>query len=303
MKARVIVNPVAARGNWRQTWAQIEAVWRAENFAFESVFTAGRGHATVLARTAMCEGCTLIVAAGGDGTINEVINGMVSEETPQPNLVLGLLPCGTGNDFARAVGIPNNPLEAARHLARVGAIRTVDAVEARFQTAAGPARRYFINVASLGFAAEVVERLERQGKRMGGTLPYLSALLTTVMSFRNKPATYSVDNRCRQSLVNSIVIANGPYFGGGMFVAPHARLDDHRLDLIVVGNLSARQFLWHTPKLYRGTHLKIREVDESHCQSLIVESPQRLPLQADGELLGEAPASFHILPGCLRIRA
>ena len=300
MKARIIANPIAARGRLREWWPQIEAVLQAENFAFETVFTASRGHGTELARRAMQQGCRMVVAAGGDGTIHEVVNGLISEASDKPDITLGIIPCGTGNDFARTLGLPNNRVEAARHLARQNGSRLVDVGEVTFYAGGKKTRRYFINVAGMGFAAEVVERAERRGK--GGHWPYLSALLTTLVRYRNKPVTFRIDGREGQAILNSMVIGNGQFFGGGMHVAPQAKVDDGWLEVMMVGDLSAPAFLWHTPKLYRGTHLRLPQVTALRGRVISVASPQRLGLQTDGEWLGEAPATFRLLPARLRIR-
>jgi diacylglycerol kinase (ATP) len=294
---------MAARGKLRKQWPRIEEVLRGGTFAFETTMTKWRGHGAELARDAIAAGCNLVIAVGGDGTIHDVVNGMVSDGgSAKPDVALGIIPCGTGADFVRTVGLPSEMGAAARHLARTGSSRLIDIGEVSYQAGGRETHRYFINVAGLGFAAEVAERAGRGGKHGSGTLPYLTALAISLLRSRSKPVSVRIDGRQMQAESNSVIIGNGKYFGGGMCVAPQARLDDGQLDVIVVGHLSPLELLWHTPKLYRGAHLDLRQVHAFRGQVISVESTQRLLLQADGELLGEGPATFRVLPAALRIR-
>jgi diacylglycerol kinase (ATP) len=303
VKARAIVNPLAAGGSLRKHWPRIEAVLREETLAFETCFTRGRGHATELARNAVSEGCSLVIAVGGDGTLHDVVNGMVSDGgSLKSDATLGIIPCGTGADFVRTVGVPSDLVPAARHVARTVSSRLIDIGEVSYQAGGKRMRRYFINVAGLGLDAEVAARAGRGGKPVGGPLPYFAALLSTLVRHRCKPLTVRIDSAQVQGNMNAVIIGNGRYFGGGMFVAPHALLDDGLLEVIVVGDYSPLALLWHSPKVYRGAHLRLRKVHAFRGQVVSVESEQRILLQADGEVIGEGPATFRVLPAALRIR-
>lgn len=304
MNAKLIVNPMSARGKMTQRWSHIQQVLRMEQFHYEATFTQGRGHAVELTRAAIQAGFDLIVAVGGDGTLNEVVNGMVdaSGKVANPEAVLGVISTGTGSDFARTAGIPRDVAEAARHLARATGISPLDIGELNYDSGGRQVSRYFANVAGMGFDAEVVERTERGGKRGGGTLPYLSTLVSTISAYRNKDVDLCIDDRELQGRMNSIVVCNGKYFGGGMRVGPNATLDDGFLDVVLIGDMNALEVIVNTRKIYNGTHLQLQKVSEYRARTVIVKPRQRMMIQADGELIGEGAATFHIHPAALKLR-
>jgi len=294
---------MAARGNLGKKWPGIQDLLRREMLDFEAAFTEWRGHGTELASRAVSDGCALIIAMGGDGTIHDVVNGMMNDgRTAAPDVALGIIPCGTGADFVRTLGLAGDMVAAVRHLARTGSSRLIDLGEVTCQAGGQERRRYFINVAGLGLDAEVTRRAGRGRQHGRGTLPYLIALAAILPRCRSKPVSARIDGRPLQANAHSVIIGNGRYFGGGMCVAPHARLDDGLLDVIVLGDYGPLELLWHLPKLYRGTHLGLRKVQAFQVQVVSVASTQRLLLQADGELIGEGPATFRVLPAALRIR-
>lgn len=304
MKTKLVINPMSARGNMRKRWPQIEETLRAENLAYEAAFTERRGHATELAHAALDAGFDLIVAVGGDGTLNEVVNGMIAEggKAINPNAALGVISSGTGSDFVRTAGLPREMIAAARHLAHETESHPLDIGEMIFRVDGKETHRYFANVAGMGFDAEVIERLERGGKRGGGTIPYYTALITTISSYHNKDVTLRIDDQELRGRMNSVVICNGKYFGGGMMIAPNATLDDAKFDMITLGDLGTLEVVLNTPKLYNGTILTHPKVSEYRAQTVTVESKQRMLIEADGELIGAGPATFRIHPAALKLR-
>jgi diacylglycerol kinase (ATP) len=298
-----IVNPRSGRGKAGERWPQIREILHAENYTFEVAFTQSRGRGTPLARTALHDGFELIVAVGGDGVVHEVVNGMIAEgKAVNPEASLGIIPCGTGNDLARMLGLPRKTLAAARHLTRSSQSRLIDVGEVISTVNGKSERRFFANDANLGFAAEVVERTERTGKFSRGTLPYFVALLLTALRHRNHDMTLRIDGRQFEGKMTTVLICNGQSTGGGMWVAPEAALDDGQFDVVVVGGLSPLEILWHAPKIYRGTHVAIRQVSVHRGRMVSVASPERLSVVADGELIGKSPATFRVLPAALRVR-
>lgn len=304
MNPKLIVNPMAARGQVGKRWPEIHEVLKQEGWPFEVVFTERRGHAMELARQALDSGFDLIVAVGGDGTLNEVVNGMLENgQAVNSEAALGVISSGTGSDFVRTVGIPRDVLAAARSLVHARTVRPLDVGEVTCTNDGRPLHRYFANVAGMGFDAEVVDQLERGGKRGGGTLPYLTTLITTIARYQNKDVSVHLDDQALQGRVNDVIVCNGKYFGGGMRVAPHATLEDGAFDVIILGDFSTVEILMNTPKIYNGTHLTLAKVSECRSSTVRVETNQPMLIEADGELIGQGPALFQILPGALKLRA
>jgi len=304
MRTQLIINPASARGNMARRYPQIEQILRAENFSFDAVFTERRGHATDLARAAVNAGYDLIVAVGGDGTLNEVVNGMVTQDgkAVNPNAVLGVISSGTGADFVRTANIPRDMFLAARHLARATQAIPLDLGQITYRVNDQPAVRFFANVAGMGFDAQVVARLEQMGKRGSGTIPYYSALVATLSRFHNFDLTLTIDGKTIRGKMNPIVVCNGKYFGGGMMIGPNASLNDGKFHVVFGHDFTALELLLATPKLYNGTILTHPKATEYVAETITVESPERVMIQADGELIGEGPATFRICPAALKLR-
>lgn len=304
MKTQLIINPIAGHGTMLRRWGQIETLLQAEHFACDAVFTERHEHGIELARRAVEAGYDLVVAVGGDGTLNEVVNGMMADGKPlNPAAALGVITSGTGGDFARTAGISRDPLAAARQLARATTTRPIDLGEMILTREGKEARRYFANIAGMGFDAEVAERIETQGKYGGGTIPYLSTLISTISTYQNKDVDLAIDAQPVQGRMNSVIVCNGKFFGGGMMVSPNAVLDDALFHVILLGDLTTLDVLANTPKIYNGTHLTHPKISEYTARQVRVESKQRMLIQADGEFIGPGPATFRILPAALRLRA
>jgi len=249
----------------------------------------------------VADGCRLIVAVGGDGTIHEVVNGLVIEGTVAEGVVLGAISCGTGADFARTVGLIREPLAAVRRLLH-GSDRRIDLGAIHCWREGREVTEYFPNAAGLGFDGEVADRVNRMSKAGGGTIPYLIGLVTTLITYENKPVVVTLDDRTLELRANAIIAANGRYFGGGMQIAPDAQPDDGLLDVIIIGDTTKLEFLLQVPRVYKGTHLQHPKVNAYRSRTVHVESEKRMILQADGEYVGEAPATFRLLPAALTVR-
>jgi diacylglycerol kinase (ATP) len=264
------------------------------------VFTKAGGHATELAATAAADGRELVVAMGGDGTVNEVVNGLAPGGTGGPELAI--LPFGTGRDTIRTYGIPKRA-ERALELLRVGRTRTIDLGRATFRAAAGEGSRWYINIGSCGLTGAVAERAERTSKRLGGTPSFLYATVATFAGWRNVSFRVQVDDEPPLELVaNNVICANGRAFGGGIRICPQAEPDDGLLDVLVWGDVGKLDLALNLPRLYRGTHLGHRKVTVLRARRVHVEPDRALPLELDGELPGMTPATFEIAPQALRLR-
>lgn len=300
-KAFVIVNPVASNGKVGQQWPRTAAGLLAGGLQFDAALTERPLHATQLAREAVKAGYQHIVAVGGDGTLNEVVNGLVEDGQVHPQVVLSLIPSGTGADFRKTVGIPRT-IEGAIACACGAGERVIDLGEMVYMRGGQQEHRYFANVAGLGFDGEVCERVSPNAKAMGGTIPYLVGLFATLLYYRNKSVEVQLDDARLRLRANSIVVCNGRYFGGGMHVGPNAVPDDGMFDVIVIGDVSKAELIANLPRLYRGTHLSHPKVDAHRSKEVVVTSQERMLLQAEGELIGQAPVFFRVIPRALRVR-
>ena len=309
----VIVNPASAGGATGSAWPRTASDLRTHFGAFNCAFTERAGDAQVIARSEAAQGRSLIIACGGDGTISEVANGILESGV---DAELGILPSGTGGDFKRTLKIPARVADAAVVL-RSGQGVLVDVGRVEFLDRAGaPASRYFLNVASCGMGGEVVRRVEENSSgwlnsasrrvKGGGQLSYALAALQTTVSFNQPALRIQLDDRPEFRLVvANLCIANARYFGGGMKIAPEAKLNDGLFDVVAVGDLDALEILTNVYKLYLGTHLGMQKVQHAPARKVRVSAAQadeQVLIEIDGELSGTLPATFEILPRRLRVR-
>src|SRR5687768_13299435 len=293
----VIVNPSSAGGSTGETWPQIASDLRAQFGPFRVLFTKERGDAAALAGGAARDGAKLIIACGGDGTISEVANGILSAGK---DVELGILPSGTGGDFRRTLEIPVQSRAAARIL-RTGRTVRIDVGRISFKDHEdNEAMRYFLGVASCGMSTKVIERVKTD------RTSFAAALLQTAL--RTAPTRLVVqldDSHERHLLVANLCVANARYFGGGMKIAPNAKLTDGKFDIVGIGDLSTLKIFTSAPRVYTGSHLSMPEVSHALARKITVRAADRaaeVALEIDGELPGKLPATFQIIPSALRVR-
>jgi len=301
LRARLIVNPAAGAGRTLRKWPVIRDFLRRIGLLFEHDLTEAPHHAMELAREAVRKGYELIVSVGGDGTINEVVNGLHSSGG-LGSVTLGIISTGTGSDYIRTLGIPRAPDEACRRLL-VPAKRVVDLGRVEYGNGTARAERLFVNFAGLGFDAEVARQTSQRFKRLGGMPAYLMGLLSTLASHQNRDISLGIDGELNEKRVCAVVASNGRYGGGRMFVAPQADPGDGLFDVLTIGDVSRPELVWNLPRIYRGTHLTHPKISMVRGREIEVSSRQRMYLQADGEFLGEAPARFTALPSALSVAA
>jgi len=301
----VIINPRSANGRAGRNRSQIDAALRARlPYAFDVVYTERQGHATQLARDAAPR-CERIVVLGGDGTLNEVVNGLIEGDAPvNPFLTLGIIRYGTGGDFARGLGIPAKLDPAIDRLAG-GAIREVDIGKVTYRTPDGEeAVRYFINEAEIGMGAAVCEAVNRNSKGLGGSLSFMRAILTTMLAYRDQTVRMSFGGAPAETLlINNVWLANGAYSGGGIRSAPRARLDDGLLDIVIVKSSNAFQKLLGLPALRSGAFVKSKNVEYRTAGRVEAESDAPVPIEVEGEPIGVLPAVFEVIGPRLRVIA
>ena len=295
--ATVIVNPASATGGTGEAWPQIASDLRSQFGPFRVLFTRHRGDAAALANEAARKGTKFIIACGGDGTISEVANGILSSGK---DVELGILPSGTGGDFRRTLEIPSQSRAAARVL-RSGRTLRIDVGRVSFIDHNGnEAMRYFLGVASCGMSTDVIQRVKAR------RISFAASLLQTAL--RTVPIHLVVqldDSQERRLIVSNLCVANARYFGGGMKIAPDAKLTDGKFDIVGVGDLSTLKLFTSAPKVYLGSHLSMPEVSHALARKITVRPADRaaeISLEVDGELPGKLPATFQIIPEALRVR-
>ena len=297
--AKVIVNPAAGASSTGRKWPRIERLLRDIGLSFDYQYTERVGHGIELARAAASEGYGCVVAVGGDGTVNEVANGILLS-TGASNTALGVISTGTASDFARSAGIPRHYVSACSAL--TGSRRLlVDVGVMEYMSEGQSLRRYFVNSAGIGFDAAGCVTTERLPKYFGGTFPYLVGIFRTLFGWRNIPVVLRIGEKVEEACIFSVVVCNGFAFGGGMKMAPEASLTDSLLDAVVIGDVGKLEVLWTLPKAYKGTHVTHPKISVEKTANITVEPSERLLVHADGEVVGEGPVSFWPEPAALSV--
>jgi diacylglycerol kinase (ATP) len=302
-EVKVIVNPASKNGQTGKLWPSLSEKLTAAGVAHQWEKTTGPGDGKRLAREAVQQGFKRIIAVGGDGTINEVINGLFeNDRLMNPDLAFGVLSMGTGGDFVKAIGVPTGIEEAISYL-KCNRIKRVDIGKARFVGNDGQlTERYFLNIADLGLGAETVERVNRSSKALGGFISFLWGALVSLLYYRNKTVEIAIDDdEPFKTQLTVCAIANGTHFGGGMKIAPLAKLNDGVFDVILCHDFSRFEIMMNMGRLYGGTHLNHPKVKSFRATSLKISSPEKLLLELDGEQPGVAEVQFSILPLALNL--
>jgi YegS/Rv2252/BmrU family lipid kinase len=297
-----IVNPNAGNGKGLRDWHRIAEFMRQVNLSFTVKFTDYKGHAVLLTKEAVIDGCRNIITIGGDGTLNEVVNGIFTTDgSRSTDFTLALIPVGTGNDWGRMFGIPLDYEKAVRIIKNdkqmlhdIGILTYFEGAEKK--------KRYFINIAGLGFESVVVKRTNYQKDRgRSGKAIYFYNLLMSLLSYKNIRAEIIVDGEKKSADVFSINVGNGKYCGGGMRQTPDALPDDGLLDVTVINGIGKIEIIRSLKMLYDGTILTHPKIDGYKCRNLKVSSDAILLAEADGESLGHTPAEFSIIPSGINI--
>lgn len=255
-------------------------------------------HAVELARQAVENGCDYLMAVGGDGTLNEVVNGMMQSKVPASAYpVLGLLPFGSGNDFARSAGLTAHP-DRLLGLLKTRSIHRIDLGKVVLEPTGEI--RFFVNIAGLGLGPEVVRGMEQASGRLGPQLTYFTHILKGFFSYTKKHVRCSSGTWQWEGPLLQMAVAKGRCFGNGLCIAPDARLADGQFQLALFGNLSLWDYLKNLGNLKKGQPVLHPQVTYLKAREVRVESPDGCGIEADGEYVGQAPAIFSILPGAIR---
>ncbi|MEE8618985.1 MAG: diacylglycerol kinase family protein, partial [Dehalococcoidales bacterium] len=233
---KVIVNPIAGAGRTVRKWPQIMGLLKNIGLSFEYDLTEASGHAIELAKSAAKKGYELVVSVGGDGTINEIVNGLYNAGNIR-DVTLGIISTGVGSDFIRTIGIPRSYKEACQRLMNSRKL-VVDLGVVEYVNNGEVSKRLFVNFAGLGFDAEVVKATTQRFKALGSTPSYLIGLLTTFVFYETEQVSLILDGQPEERRVWTILMSNGKYGGGGMLAAPNADPADGLFDVVVIDNLS-----------------------------------------------------------------
>lgn len=296
----LVVNPRSANGTTARVWPSLLARARAVLGGAEAVLTEGPFHAAELARRGLRDGFDRIVAVGGDGTNHEVVNGFFDRGRPvRPDASFACIPRGTGCDFLRTFGLSRDPEALLDRMAR-SSPRPIDVGWMRCAGSRGVEERAFLNIADFGIGGRTVARVNRTTKSMGGLMSFLFGTLGTFASWKGERVRMRFDGGSwEERAITGVNVANGQFFGGGMRIAPEARLDDGLFDVVIVDDMPKLSLLRGMPALYRGRHLGRSRVTLRRARRVEAEADGEVLIDADGEQPGRLPAVFELLPGAL----
>ena len=296
----VIANARSGKGGTRAAVEELKPRLDERGLEHEIRFTEYAGHAIDIAREAMREGTRFLVAVGGDGTIHEVVNGMIEDDKPiHPEATLGVISAGTGSDFIKTFGLPASPSVAVAHLDGPESF-PIDIGKITYRDGDRDVVRYFPNIAEAGLGADVVARAARLPRWLGPTV-YLAAFWLVMRKHRIARVKVDLVDRTYEGPANNMVFANCQFFGGGMKIAPKAAPTDGLLD-IQIEHARKRDSIAIMPKIYKGTHLPHPDIEEFKRVKCTVESDRPLLIEADGEVLGHTPATFEVLKDLIALK-
>lgn len=300
----VIMNPASGGGRTGAQWPEWERQLLARLPAARVLRTAAAFDAARLATEAAEGGSELVIAAGGDGTVNEVVNGlMASMRARRGECVLGILALGTGSDLARGLGLPQDVRGGVEALAS-GKAQPLDVGRIRCAGLGGEGAavvRHFVNEADFGIGAEVTRRVNARTRR-GGRAAYLWTTVRALLSWRDPEVELRVDGGpAERTRIKSVFLANAPYAGGGMCIAPGARVDDGALRLVVFGGLGRIEAIRRLGETYQGREIEHPKIRYADCRELVADAEDLVLIECDGEPAGRLPARIDLLPGALRV--
>ena len=309
MQPFVIVNPNAGSGRAGRKWPQVKDLLRETIGEYQHALTTGPADATDLARNAIADGATLVIAVGGDGTVNEVINGF---QTPAGEVsaraALAVVPLGTGSDFGKTFDFPGDLRSCIARIGKCNEMR-IDLGTAEFTSHSGErVSRLFANIASFGLSGAISKNIagSTRFQQLPGKLKYLLETLSALSSYQPENLRIEVDNTLVEDRVTFAAIANGKFFGGGMKVAPDADVQDGQFEVIVLEAMPKLELAGKIPRVYRGTHIHLPQVKCFKGSKVRVSvagesQPSPVYLDLDGECPGRLDCEFCILPQALRL--
>lgn len=291
MHYTIIINPSAGGGRGSAAWDGLKVELRRLGVRYDALFTQAPGDGERLARE-RAHDTNVIVAVGGDGTLHEVGNGILCDGAPPPELSIGLVPAGTGNDFARTLGIPASPREALKVLTG-GARRALDVGRVN--------DRCFFNVSGVGFDARVAHEVSKMGKYLRGSPAYVMAALRLLPRLKNPTLEFRAEgvHLVQSTLLAAVGICR--YYGGGMMVCPHASEDDGLFDVCVAGDLGRMEALRALVTAFKGKHVNLPKFSYHTVRRMEILGPRDVMVHADGQVIGHLPVRYEVMPRALRV--
>ncbi len=298
----LILNPHAGGGKGKRDQHLIEELLKSNGFIFEILITEFPKHAVTLTKNAIEQGSNHIIIAGGDGTLNEVVNGIFQQQTSLPETItLGMIPVGSGNDWIKTFGIPNNYNQAIEKL-KEGKTILQDVGKIHYERKGEKRIAYFSNMAGFGFDAEVANKANKmKEKGRNGLLVYLSGLVGTLLHYKTGKVKVAIDDIEIVDLIFSISVGIGKYNGGGMMQAPNANPNNGIFEVTLIKKISLWGILSNLVGLYTGNYIKDRRVDCYRAKEIKISSQNELAGEIDGESLGNSEFYIKILPKKLKV--
>lgn len=299
-----VINPISGGKRARSLWPKLSSRLESLFGPLHSAQTSKPQEAGLLARQAIENGYHWIVSVGGDGTLHEVVNGIFSlPASARSRVRLSILPMGSGDDFAKSLSLPPDPLQLIERWKKPQAIQ-IDIGKTTYLKESQAQNQYFINIADLGMGGEVMIRVNRSSKLLGYKFTYVSAIVQTLAQY--KPYALRIETESEALEADNLLIAlvaNGRYFGNGLHMAPQASLSDGKFEIVLIEKFGIVKFLKFLPKLYGGKIHEAREVKTLRGSRIRITplSPKPVLMETDGELLGPIPAEFEVLPQALEI--
>ena len=310
MKTKVIINPYSANRSTAKQWGDKSALLKKRIGSFDTELTTKALEATLITKNALKNDYQHIIAVGGDGTVNEVVNGFFEDDQSiNPEAVLSIIMTGTGGDFRKTAGISKNINQAIDQLA-YGSVQKIDIGKLTCATMDGNEKRvYFDNIASFGMSGLVdhitnTSTISRMTKKISGTAAFAFSSLYAMLIYQNKEVRLEIDGEVYENLkIRVVAVANGKYFGGGMKIAPVANLNDGLFDIVILEDIGKLEMLLNHKGIYKGSHLKKEKVLAFQGKKVVAASNEKVLVEADGELIGQLPAVFEIIPGALNLKS
>lgn len=287
MKLYFIVNPVAGKGKTLAIIPLIESICKENNIDFTVKVSSQKGDSILLAAEAVKNGYSRVIAVGGDGTVNEVLNGIV-----HTGATLGVIPAGSGNDFVRSIPVSSDINQSIYNMI-YGIEKKVDLGICN--------ERYFINVASVGLDTEVAARTQKTKKYFSGSLAYTLSALYTIFTYKGWNMQIKVDGNIIKVKTLLTAIANGKYYGGGVMPTPKAKIDDGYLDVCHISHMSKLKMFMVLPKYMKGKHTDLSEVTLTKGRNITINCDTSFPLNLDGEVFYVDKAEFSILEKSINV--